>query len=169
MAMVAAGYAATVASLGTALTEEHLALLWRMNDEPVLCFDGDNAGTRAAYRAIDLALPQLKPGKSLKFAILPDGQDPDDLFRSGGRAAIEDVIASARPLSDLLWMRETEAGGFDTPERRAALERRIAELTGTIGDEAVRRYYRQDLEIRLRRLLAPPPAPGPERGRGYNR
>ncbi len=167
IAMVAAGYEATVAPLGTALTEDQLALLWRMSDEPVLCFDGDKAGTRAAYRAIDLALPQLKPGKSLKFAILPDGQDPDDLYRSGGRAAIEDVIGGAPPLSDLLWLRETEAGSFDTPERRAALERRIAEVTGTIGDEAVRRYYRQDLEARLQRLLAPPPAP--DRGRGFDR
>src|ERR1700687_5602321 len=110
IAMVAAGYEATVAAVGTALTEDQLALLWRMSDEPVLCFDGDKAGTRAAYRAIDLALPQLKPGKSLKFAILPEGQDPDDLFRSGGRAAIEDVIGAARPLSDLLWLRESEAG-----------------------------------------------------------
>jgi DNA primase len=167
IAMVAAGYEATLAPLGTALTEDQLALLWRMSDEPVLCFDGDKAGTRAAYRAIDLALPQLKPGKSLKFAILPEGQDPDDLFRSGGRAAIEDVIGAARPLSDLLWLRETEAGSFDTPERRAALERRIAEVVGAIGDEAVRRYYRQDLEARLQRLLAPPPAP--DRGRGFDR
>ncbi len=167
IAMVAAGYEATVAPLGTALTEDQLALLWRMSDEPVLCFDGDKAGTRAAYRAIDLALPQLKPGKSLKFAILPEGQDPDDLFRSGGRAAIEDVILGARPLSDLLWLRETEAGSFDTPERRAALERRIAEVTGTIGDEPVRRYYRQDLEGRLQRLLAPPSAP--DRNRGLTR
>src|SRR6266567_4340943 len=158
IAMVAAGYEATVAPLGTALTEDQLALLWRMSDE---------AGTRAAYRAIDLALPQLKPGKSLKFAILPEGQDPDDLYRSGGRAAIEDVIGGARPLSDLLWLRETEAGSFDTPERRAALERRIAEVTGTIGDEPVRRYYRQDLEGRLQRLLAPPSAP--DRNRGLTR
>jgi DNA primase len=169
IAMVAAGYEAAVAPLGTALTEEQLALLWRMSEEPVLCFDGDKAGTRAAYRAIDLALPQLKPGKSLKFAILPEGQDPDDLYRSGGRAAIEDVISSARPLSDLLWLRETEAGSFDTPERRASLERRIGEVTGTIGDETVRRYYRQDLDSRLRRLLAPPPTPGSDRSRGFGR
>src|SRR5437868_11143474 len=170
IAMVAAGYEATVAPLGTALTEDQLALLWRMSDEPVLCFDGDKAGTRAAYRAIDLALPQLKPGRSLKFAILPEGQDPDDLYRSGGRAAVEDVIGSARPLSDLLWLRETEAASFDTPERRAALERRIAEVTGTIGDEAVRRYYRQDLDGRLQRLLATAAPPDRDRfGRNSSR
>src|SRR5947209_6829535 len=167
IAMVTAGFEATVAPLGTALTADQLALLWKLGDEPVLCFDGDSAGRRAAYRAIDLALPLLKPGKSLKFAILPDGQDPDDLYRSVGRIAVEEVISSARPLSDLLWLRETEAGSFDTPERRAALERRIAEVTGTIGDEAVRRYYRQDLDGRLQRLLAP--AASPDRGRGFGR
>src|SRR5271156_1194506 len=127
IAMVTAGYEATVAPLGTALTADQLALLWRMADEPILCFDGDDAGRRAAYRALDLALPLLKPGKSLKLATLPDGQDPDDLVRSGGRDAIEDVLGAARPLADMLWTREIEAGAFDTPERRAALEARLAE------------------------------------------
>ena len=106
--MVKAGFEATVAPLGTALTSEQLGLLWRMSDEPMLCFDGDAAGRRAAYRAADLALPLLKPGKSLKFASLPEGQDPDDLVRSGGREAIADIIGAARPLADVLWMRETE-------------------------------------------------------------
>ena len=93
IAMVTAGFEATVAPLGTALTADQLALMWRMADEPILCFDGDDAGRRAAYRALDLALPLVKPGKSLKFAALPDGQDPDDLVRSGGREAVEDVLA----------------------------------------------------------------------------
>jgi DNA primase len=159
IAMVTAGYAATVAPLGTALTEDQLALLWKMADEPILCFDGDAAGGRAAYRAIDLALPQLKPGKSLKFAALPQGHDPDDLVRSGGPGAIADVLAGARPLADVLWTRETEAGRFDTPERRAGLEARVNELTAAIGDEAVRRYYRQDLWQRLRKLTTPESAP----------
>ena len=121
IAMVTAGFEATVAPLGTALTADQLALMWRMADEPILCFDGDDAGRRAAYRALDLALPLVKPGKSLKLAALPDGQDPDDLVRSGGREAIDDVLAAARPLADVLWARESEAGPFDTPERRAAL------------------------------------------------
>ena len=99
IAMVTAGFEATVAPLGTALTADQLALMWRLNDEPILCFDGDGAGRRAAYRAIDIALPLIKPGKSLKFASLPDGQDPDDLARSGGRDAIEDVLGAARPLA----------------------------------------------------------------------
>ena len=110
-------------------TEDQLDLLWKMADEPVLCFDGDSAGLRAAYRAVDLAMPRLKPGKSLKFALLPQGQDPDDLVRSGGREAVSEVIGAARPLADMLWARETEGHSFDTPERRAALEARVNEVT----------------------------------------
>jgi DNA primase len=155
IAMVTAGFAATVAPLGTALTEDQLALMWRMADEPILCFDGDDAGRRAAYRAVDLALPLLAPGKSLKFAALPDGQDPDDLARSEGREVIADVLAAARPLGEVLWARESEASPSDTPERRAALETRLAEVIRTIGDETVRRYYRQDFAAKLRQLFAP--------------
>ena len=156
IAMVGAGFAATVAPLGTALTEDQLALLWKMADEPTLCFDGDAAGQRAAYRAVDLALPRLAPGKSLKFAMLPQAQDPDDLIRSGGREAIAEVIEAARPLGQLLWARETEGHEFNTPERRAALEAQLSRLTAQIGDEAVRRYYRQDFAERVSRLFAPP-------------
>ena len=159
IAMVTAGFPATVAPLGTALTEDQLGLLWKMADEPILCFDGDKAGQRAAYRAVDLALPRLKPGKSLQFALLPEGQDPDDLVRSGGREAMLEVLKSARPLGGMLWVRETESAAFDTPERRAALEARINEVVRTIGDDAVRRYYAQDFNARLRQLLAPPAAP----------
>jgi DNA primase len=155
IAMVTAGYAAAVAPLGTALTEDQLALLWKMADEPVLCFDGDGAGRRAAYRAVDLALPHIKPGKTVKFALLPEGQDPDDLVRSGGREAIGEVIGAARGLADMLWQRETESGGFDTPERRAGLDQRVAEVTNVIGDPSVRKYYRQDLDERVRSLFAP--------------
>jgi DNA primase len=160
IAMVGAGFGATVAPLGTALTENQLALLWKMADEPILCFDGDKAGQKAAWRAADLALPQLKPGKSLRFALLPEGQDPDDLARSGGRIAIEEVIGAARGLADVIWSREIEGGSFATPERRAALEMRINELTNSIRDEVLRRYYRQDLAERLQRTFAP------EGGRG---
>jgi len=155
IAMVGAGFGATVAPLGTALTENQLALLWKMADEPILCFDGDKAGQKAAWRAADLALPQLKPGKSLRFALLPEGQDPDDLARSGGRIAIEEVIGAARGLADVIWSREIEGGSFATPERRAALEMRINELTNSIRDEVLRRYYRQDLAERLQRTFAP--------------
>ena len=167
IAMVGAGFPASVAPLGTALTENQLALLWKMADEPILCFDGDKAGQKAAWRAADLALPHLLPGKSLRFALLPEGQDPDDLARSGGRGAIEEVISAARGLADVIWSREIEAGTFATPERRAALEKRIGELTNGIRDEVVRRYYRQDLAERLQRTFAPEGGRGGYAGGGF--
>src|SRR5581483_307374 len=163
IAMVRAGFAASVAPLGTALTEDQLSLIWKMSNEPVLCFDGDNAGVRAAFRAVDLALPRLAPGKSLKFALLPQGQDPDDLVRSGGREAIAEVIAAARPLADMLWARETEGHSFETPERRAALDARLNAVTGAIADEAVRKYYRQDFSVRLSQFFAAPTSAARER------
>ncbi|MCP1762987.1 DNA primase [Bradyrhizobium japonicum] len=166
IAMVTAGFAGAVAPLGTALTENQLALLWKMADEPILCFDGDRAGQKAAYRAADLALPFLAPGKSLRFALLPEGQDPDDLVRSGGRGAIEDVIAAAKPLAEMIWSRELEGGNFATPERRAALEARVKELSNGIRDEVVRRYYRDDFAERLRRTFAPEGGRGGFAGRG---
>ncbi|HVV62347.1 MAG TPA: DNA primase [Pseudolabrys sp.] len=167
IAMVSAGFSATVAPLGTALTEEQLALVWKMADEPVLCFDGDAAGLRAAFRAVDLAMPRLKPGKSLKFAMLPEGQDPDDLVRSAGREAVAEVIAGARPLAQMLWARETEGRTFDTPERRAALEARLNEVTAAIGDDAVRKYYRQDFNARLAQFFAPAQPARSARGGGW--
>jgi DNA primase len=166
IAMVGAGFPATVAPLGTALTENQLALLWKMAEEPILCFDGDRAGQKAAWRAADLALPHLAPGKSLRFAMLPEGQDPDDLARTSGRGAIEEVIGAARGLADVIWSREVEGGTFATPERRAALEKRIGEICNAIRDEVVRRYYRQDFSERLQRAFAPEPARGYAAG-GY--
>src|ERR1700754_2843422 len=166
IAMVTAGFAGSVAPLGTALTESQLALLWKMADEPILCFDGDKAGQKAAYRAAALALPFLSPGKSLRFALLPEGQDPDDLARSGGRGAMEEVIAAAKPLAEMIWSRELEGGNFATPERRAALEARVKELSNGIRDEVVRRYYRDDFAERLRRTFAPEGGRGGFGGRG---
>ncbi|MEX2128964.1 MAG: DNA primase [Xanthobacteraceae bacterium] len=153
IAMVAAGFEATVAPLGTALTEDQLGLLWRIAPEPTLCFDGDKAGTRAAFRAVDLALPHLTPGKSLRFAVLPEGQDPDDLLKHAGADAMNEVLGNARPLAEMLWLRETAETNLDTPERRAALEQRLGEILRTIADETVRRYYRDDLQARLARLF----------------
>jgi DNA primase len=170
IAMVQAGYEATVAPLGTALTTEQLGLLWKMADEPMLCFDGDEAGRRAAYRAVDLALPLLAPGKSLKFVSLPEGHDPDDLVRAGGREAVEEIIGAARPLAHVLWTRETEGGGLDTPERRAAFEARLAALINAIGDDGVRKYYRSEFGERLRGLFATGARGGvPARMRSQNR
>src|ERR1700720_4157252 len=168
IAMVTTGFAGSVAPLGTALTENQLALLWKMADEPILCFDGDKAGQKAAWRAADLALPHLKPGKSLRFALLPEGQDPDDLARSGGRAAIDDVISASRGLADVIWSREIEGGSFATPERRAALEKRVGEISTGIRDEGGRGYYRQDLSERLQRMFAPEVARGNSGGGRQN-
>ncbi len=169
IAMTAAGFAHSVAPLGTALTEDQLGLMWRMAGEPILCFDGDKAGRRAAYRAIDVALPLLKPGRSLLFALLPEGQDPDDLAKSGGPAAIERVLTAARPLVDMLWAREVEAGPLDTPERRAAFERRIGDLLAAIRDEDLRRHYRAEMAQRLETLLPRPAGFGRDRRRQAER
>ncbi len=155
IAMAVAGFEGAVAPLGTALTEEQLGLCWRMVDEPILCFDGDNAGKRAAYRAVELALPFIAPGKSLRFAALPEGKDPDDLIRASGSEAMQEVLNGARALSEMLWLREVENARVDTPEQRAALEKRIGELLAQIADETVRRYYREDFRGRLSRLFAP--------------
>ncbi|MCP4319223.1 MAG: DNA primase [Hyphomicrobiales bacterium] len=149
IALHQAGVENAVAPLGTALTENQLDLLWRMTPEPVLCFDGDEAGTRAANRAVDLALAGLKPGRSVRFAVLPQGQDPDDLVREDGRAPFDEVVRAARPLADMVWVRETSSGVFDTPEKRAALEASFNRVTQTIGDESVRRHYVQDMRDRL--------------------
>ena len=168
IAMSLSGFPQTVAPLGTALTEDQLGLLWRMADEPVICLDGDKAGRKAASRAIDIALPMLEPGKSLSFALLPDGQDPDDLARSGGRQAIAEVVAAARPLVDMLWQREVEAGPLDTPERRAAFERRLKEPLGQIRDETTRKHYRREMDERLGQLFASAAPARPERGGGQS-
>ncbi len=163
--MTRAGFPNVVAPLGTALTEQQLGLLWRMADEPILCFDGDKAGRRAAYRAVDVALPHLQPGKSLRFALLPEGQDPDDLARSGGSRAVSEVLDRALPLVDLLWARETEERALDTPERRAALERDLREKLNAVKDESLRRHYRAEIDSRLSTLM-PAPARGGYRERG---
>jgi DNA primase len=153
IAMEGAGFSETVAPLGTALTEEQMALLWRMASEPILFFDGDSAGQRAAFRAVDLALARLEPGKSVRFAFLPQGQDPDDLVRSAGAPFVESLLAAARPLSDVLWMRETASAPLDTPERRAALERRLRETVARIGDSIARRHYEADIDQRLEAFM----------------
>jgi DNA primase len=149
IAMASAGFDATVAPLGTALTTDQCELLWKMADEPILCFDGDRAGRKAVYRAIDMALPLIGPGRSLGFALLPEGEDPDDLVRSGGREAISHLLAHALPLAGVIWKRETENKSFATPERRAGLERRFGEIAREIRDEALRRQYQKDFKDRL--------------------
>ncbi|NLA67911.1 MAG: DNA primase, partial [Gammaproteobacteria bacterium] len=164
IALAQAGFGNVVAPLGTALTENQLELLWRMAGEPVLCFDGDQAGLKAAWRAADLALPLIGPGRTLRFALLPEGQDPDDLVRAGGPDAFRAVLAQARPLAEMIWLRETSGGVFDTPERRAELERTLRELTGRIRDESVRRHYQQDMRERVQAFFGQANAGRRERG-----
>lgn len=149
IALAQAGFDNAVAPLGTALTENQLELLWRMSGEPVLCFDGDKAGLKAAYRAADMVLPLVAPGHTARFALLPEGKDPDDLVKGEGPEAFRTVLTAARPLSELVWMRETSGGVFDTPERRAELEKTLRELTGRIKDESVRYHYQQEMRERV--------------------
>ncbi len=149
IAIAQGGFHHAVAPLGTALTERQSELLWKMANEPILCFDGDQAGIKAAWRAADLVLPLLKPGKTFRFAMLPDGKDPDDVVKTSGPEVFQAMLDEARPLIDLIWMRETASSVFDTPERRAALEQRLREITSRIQDESVRRHYQQDMRDRL--------------------
>jgi DNA primase len=160
IALSGAGFTAAVAPLGTALTGDQLALLWRLSPEPVLCFDGDSAGQRAAGRAADLALPLVGPGQSLRFALLPEGQDPDDLLRSGGAAAMRAVLAEPQPLIEFLFARERDAAPLDTPENKADLERRLLSAARRIADGSVRGHYEQALRGKLRALFAPIPGQG---------
>ena len=153
IALHQAGIENAVAPLGTALTENQMTLLWKLTQQPVLCFDGDGAGIRAANRAVDLALPHLKPGYSVRFAMLPDGKDPDDLVRNEGRAPFDKVLASARSLSEMVWLREVQSGTFDTPEKRAQLEATLKQIVSVIADENVRRHYGQDVRDRLHQFF----------------
>ena len=125
IALCEAGFTAAVAPLGTAVTDDQLRMLWRIADEPIMALDGDSAGIKAAQRVIDLSLPLLQAGKALRFAILPGGMDPDDLIRANGAPAMQAVLDQARPMVRLLWQRETEGRVFDSPERRAALDKTL--------------------------------------------
>lgn len=160
IALAQAGLSHAVAPLGTALTEEQMLALWRMVDEPVLCFDGDNAGQRAAFRAAERALPLLQPGKSLRFVTLPAGEDPDSLVRARSRAGFEALLAKARPLADVIWTLEAGAGRFDTPEQRAALERKLNEHVSQIADRGVQYHYQQRIREHLRALFGRKTGPG---------
>ncbi len=148
-----AGLPAVVAALGTAFTEEQIARMWRLTPEPVVCFDGDAAGRGAAYRALDRILPGLRSGHSFNFAFLDAGMDPDDLIRAQGVAAFRAVMEKAQPAIDVLWERETAGTPVDTPERKAALEKRLDDLAGQIRDERVRRRYQLEIRIRLSNLF----------------
>ena len=146
IALVEAGFGATVAPLGTAITEDQLQLLWRMADEPIIALDGDTAGLRAAMRLIDIALPLLEAGKSLRFALMPEGLDPDDVIKQQGAAAMRQLVENALPMVQLLWRRETEGKVFDSPERKAALDKTLREQLQVIRDPNLRGHYEQTIK-----------------------
>jgi DNA primase len=144
IALWQAGFVAAVAPLGTAVTEAQIAELWRHADEPVLCLDGDVPGQKAAIRAAERALPGLQPGKSLRLAFLPAGEDPDSLVaRASGVRDFRDLVGTARPLADFLFETEIVGLRLDTPERRAKLEADLFRLAGGIKDDMVRREYQR--------------------------
>ncbi len=152
IALVEAGFEAAVAPLGTAITDRQVQMLWRMADEPILALDGDKAGVKAAFRVIDLSFPLLTSGKSLRFAMMPEGKDPDDLLRENGPAAVQEVLDSAKPMVSLLWQRETEGHNFDSPERRAMLDKSLRETLRQIKDASIRGHYGAEIK-RLREQL----------------
>ena len=150
IALAQAGFRHTVAPLGTALTEDQIAACWKLAPEPVLCFDGDEAGRRAAARAAERALPILEPGRSLRFVALPDGADPDDVVRNQGTPAMQQILAAAEPLAEFLWRLERDAAPVDTPERRADFHTRMREAVRRIADRTVQDSYRDFVERRIR-------------------
>jgi len=156
IALAQAGFGEAVAPLGTALTEHQLERLWRLSDVPILCFDGDSAGQKAAIRAALRALPGLAPGRSLRFVTLPEGQDPDDLVRARGPSAFEALLEKPESLVDRLWAHEFAAEPLDTPEQRAGLKRRLMSHAETIADPDVRHEYQAEFRRRIDDLFARP-------------
>jgi DNA primase len=144
IALDRAGISEVVAPNGTAVTEAQLERMWRLDPSPILCFDGDSAGRKAAVRAATRALPHLQPDRTLRFVELPGGQDPDDVVRNGGREAFEALVAAPEPLDARLWRHELEAQPLTTPEARAGLRQRLLDHASTIGDPALARLYRDE-------------------------
>ena len=166
IALVRAGFAHAVAPLGTALTPDQLQLLWKTAPEPVMAFDGDAAGQKAAHRAAHLALPLIKAGYSLRFAFLPAGEDPDSFLAKSGAQAMRGLLDAALPLSEVMWRSETEGRDFSTPERRAGLERALGAIIAQIVDAKVADYYRRDFDQKIFDNFKRRPA-RPERGPSY--
>lgn len=165
IALVEAGFQGAVAPLGTAITQGQLELMWRVTPEPLIALDGDTAGLRAAYRLIDLALPLLQAGRSLRFILMPEGQDPDDLIRAKGAGAVQTLIDQAMPLVDLLWRRETEGKVFDSPERKAALDKVLRDKLTQIQDVGLRRHYGDAIKELRYTLFRPNRGGGTWKGR----
>lgn len=158
-----------VAPMGTALTEEQMAVLWRVSSEPVLCFDGDAAGLRAAYRAVERALPLLKPGRSFRFALLSGGKDPDDILREAGAPALRQAVGETRPFAEVLFQREQAAEPLDTPERRAGFKGRLRQAAQAIQDRDLAEQYRAELFDRFDALFPARARAPAQPGRGGGR
>jgi DNA primase len=154
IALAQAGFADTVAPLGTALTEQQIQMLWRMTEKPLLCFDGDAAGQKAALRAADRALPLLKPGHSLQFVTLPEGLDPDDLLNTSGSKAMQQLLENSEALVERIWKSELNAKPLSTPEDRAGLKQRLGEHIANIADGEIRRHYSDAFRERFDALFA---------------
>ncbi|MFN2100769.1 DNA primase [Altererythrobacter sp. MF3-039] len=167
IALANAGIEDAVAPLGTALTEMQIELLWRMVDAPILCFDGDNAGQRAAMRAITRALPMLRPGKSLQIVRLPAGMDPDDLINERGPAAMADLLQRSSSLLETLWLFERDAQVLETPEDKAGLKARLLAHVDTIENQDIRSLYRRDLLDRFSAFAYPPRERSAFSGKGW--
>ena len=155
IALDRAGIAESVAPNGTAVTEAQLERMWRLDPAPILCFDGDSAGQKAAIRAAMRALPQLAPERTLRFVALPQGQDPDDLLRSGGRSALDGLFEDPQPLVERLWRHERDAAPLTTPEARAGLRQRLIEHSQAIGDRSLASLYRDEWLARFDALVRP--------------
>ena len=145
IALDSGNFNGAIAPLGTAITEKQLQLMWRISPEPIIALDGDKAGLRAAYRLIDLSLPLLKTGKALRFSIMPEGKDPDDLIRNEGASLFKNLIDEAVPMVDLIWRRETEGKSFDSPERRAGLDKSLSDVIALIKEKNLKNHYRDAL------------------------
>lgn len=153
IALDSGNFNGAIAPLGTAITEKQLQLMWRISPEPIIALDGDKAGLRAAYRLIDLSLPLLRTGKALRFSIMPEGKDPDDLIRNEGASAFKNLIDEAVPMVDLIWKRETEGKSFDSPERRAGLDKSLSDVIALIKDKNLKNHYRDALFQARRQFL----------------
>ena len=169
VALAGAGIGEAVAPMGTALTEQQIDLLWRMVPVPVLCFDGDAAGQRAAMRAVERALPMLRPGHSLSIVTLPEGLDPDDLIRRDGPAAMKGLLGKGEGLLDVIWRHERSATLQNTPEAKAGLKERLMAHADAIQHPDIRALYARELRDRFSEFAFPPRAPRSFTPRGQNR
>jgi DNA primase len=168
IALVEAGYSGAVAPLGTALTEDQMMALWKLlppadardpsrDDSPLLCFDGDNAGLRAAMRAMERALPLLTPSQTLRIAFMPEGQDPDDLLKQSGKSAMDSVLKQAKPMVDVIWDATLAGRPLRTPEERGTFIAAIRQRVTRIAHEGLRQLYQDEIQKRIATLLQPPP------------